>query len=1357
MNFEKITSLMGGTLSSEEYRGNFAHIRFTIAALEQSPGFRTSSELRARVLLLKAVLSMLSGNFSESISALSALNDDAADLGERWAFRIKSYERLCAYLQLVPPLLRFQSQYGSSAGTIREAELRESIAQLSAWHSEVEDLDQFEAALPTYLYQSNLYLWAVQGQHDQYANQPLAAKGAEILSQLDTTFLHRLKESATELHLSQTAASLGRIEYECEVARGSESSDTLFNQLYNHHEDNIDIVGMALSHISKADNILSPPFTSPIALNLVVQGGLNGWANEKWDNEEPKFSLRYNMEAQSHYSKALAMVDTTSAPRCRAAILLRMGCISHMEGIVARQQNRISASKRLFEAADTQLQEAKRWFELDESNCQLVECHQILLDISRDRLSGINTRASAIGEWGKTARHETLSQFLGLLMMRFGRRQYLDGLDANRGLLCLSCAGSCFRALGDDVFVLQALMAEADTQYHTGNGGLARIRIDEAREQLQVSLDHMRDLAFRHPSRASALRGILLNMLLGFHPVASKIYALSVNPRDCEKWSEYYRTAMADIKAHGYFQKIMALPSRPAGSSDSNQPPIMLNMTAIFQEQREGESLARNYHEKSNMAYSELEKGNIDGYEAHLQEFLDDSSSSGAPQDLVATFRLLTLSSLGDFEQAKTELPRAVPRLFGQEENLTERCMRLLHMEGQVIDHSIQIDSNQALRAISLCFLCRDWDRGSYLLETISQNVPGYLDLDEMRDHSTDWMLATWVGAIYEHNGQYDTAFEWYLWANEVMETQREGTSDDEARRGSQSSIHGGELFAGLIRVCLRYASLSTTNPQPKAPIDWGLPAPNWTGQALVFLERTFARTLLEFLIGRSKTDPEIIEAWAASTYINRQITDLTLLLPNKGEDEGKKSRVEIELDRLRAESEKRPMPDAQISQVTRSLLSATRFQIDPESICRVIPEDAVVVEMNLSRGGLILFCLTTAGVVSIHQSERTILDLRRQVLRYVKRLENDQCSRDELSSLIMGISREIIHPFEEVIWQKDHVIFVPTQEFNFFPFSALTFNDKPLFLEKAVSQVPSLATLEQIVKRPHPGMLPELSTIVNTHEPDASGPKHAGEPVPMVGVGAAVVSHIFSVPPTDARYLEEAGFKNIFENSEIVYIGTHGAKHELSPWQSCINLKDEFRVMEVAKFSSKASLIIFGACMSGLGRVTVGNDVLGFSHAVLQSGAGAYMGALWKVDVSITMMLIVVFSRKVAQRTQRTTLAKCWQEAQKTLYNLTTDAAVSMLQGILDEWETAKQKWHLEHLAKGGIRLLKRLMEDLETVDFKHPYYWAPFTLVGHAGRSLDPTISTLCRAMTEQLQGDSIRLNSLHEASLSPIAGIK
>ncbi|KAL2817047.1 hypothetical protein BDW59DRAFT_175587 [Aspergillus cavernicola] len=605
MNFEKITSLMGGTLSIEEYRGDFAHIISTIATLEKSAGFRTSSESQARVLLLKAVRSMLCGNLGESRCVLSALSDLAADLDERWAFRIKSYERLCAYLQLVPPLLRFQSQFGSSASTIRQAELGESIAQLSEGHSQIENLDQFEAALPTYLYQSNLYLWTVQGQHNQYANKPLAEKGAEITSKADGPFLPSFKESATELHLSQTAASLERIEYECEVAKGSESSDTLFNQLYNHHQDNLDIV---------------------------VEGGLNGWANEKWDYEEPKFRLRDNEEAQSHYSKALDMVETTSAPRCRAANLLRMGCVSHMEGTVARQQNRVSISKQLFEAADIKLQEAETWCELDESIYQLVKCHRILLDISRDRLSEIDIRASAIGKWGKAARNETMSQFLGLLMMRFGRRQYLDKFDANMGLLCLSCARSCFRALGDEVFVLQSLMAEADIQQHIGNGALAQIRIGEARKQLQVSLDHVREIGFRYP-RASTLRSILLNILSGFDLVASKIYALSLNPRDREDWSRYYHATMGGIMAPDFFQNFRTLPSHNAGSADGNQRPAMLDMTAIFQELREAQSLGMNYHEKSNLAYSELEKGNIDGYEAHLQEFLDDSSSSGAPKD----------------------------------------------------------------------------------------------------------------------------------------------------------------------------------------------------------------------------------------------------------------------------------------------------------------------------------------------------------------------------------------------------------------------------------------------------------------------------------------------------------------------------------------------------------------------------------------------------------------------------------------------------------------------------------------------------------------------------------------------------
>jgi len=43
-------------------------------------------------------------------------------------------------------------------------------------------------------------------------------------------------------------------------------------------------------------------------------------------------------------------------------------------------------------------------------------------------------------------------------------------------------------------------------------------------------------------------------------------------------------------------------------------------------------------------------------------------------------------------------------------------------------------------------------------------------------------------------------------------------------------------------------------------------------------------------------------------------------------------------------------------------------------------------------------------------------------------------------------------------------------------------------------------------------------------------------------------------------------------------------------------------------------ALIVFAASLSELGQATIGNNVLGFSHAVLEAGATAYMGAFMDV-----------------------------------------------------------------------------------------------------------------------------------------------
>lgn len=222
-----------------------------------------------------------------------------------------------------------------------------------------------------------------------------------------------------------------------------------------------------------------------------------------------------------------------------------------------------------------------------------------------------------------------------------------------------------------------------------------------------------------------------------------------------------------------------------------------------------------------------------------------------------------------------------------------------------------------------------------------------------------------------------------------------------------------------------------------------------------------------------------------------------------------------------------------------------------------------------------------------------------------------------------------------------------------------------------------------------------------------------------MVGVGSFCISRLFETVPVTADDLDEQSFAEKYEKSVIVHVATHGVQSAISPWQSYISLKERFRVMELAKLTSEAALVVFGACLSGLGRSTNGNDLLGFSHAVLQSGAQVYIGALWEVSDWATMLLMLLFYRKLAEREPRLSIAKAWQHAQKSFYNLTTETAVSFLEEIAGAWDVAeKEGLNPRQFSKLGKGQLKFLMQDLEDdpVDFTDPYFWAPFVLVGNA-----------------------------------------
>ena len=173
------------------------------------------------------------------------------------------------------------------------------------------------------------------------------------------------------------------------------------------------------------------------------------------------------------------------------------------------------------------------------------------------------------------------------------------------------------------------------------------------------------------------------------------------------------------------------------------------------------------------------------------------------------------------------------------------------------------------------------------------------------------------------------------------------------------------------------------------------------------------------------------------------------------------------------------------------------------------------------------------------------------------------------------------------------------------------------------------------------------------------------------------------------------------------------------------ISLKECFRVLDILAVQTNLELVIFSACLSGLGQLSDGGDLLGFSHTLLTAGANAFMGSLWKTNDVVTLIHMNLFYDQIFQRQDRpATFAEPWRRPTVQLYNLDAETAVKLLRNYIGLWDVL-EKYGREpnKFVRGGKKQLKRTIKNLEEepgrsmIDFKHPYFWGPFVMIGNAG----------------------------------------
>ncbi len=142
------------------------------------------------------------------------------------------------------------------------------------------------------------------------------------------------------------------------------------------------------------------------------------------------------------------------------------------------------------------------------------------------------------------------------------------------------------------------------------------------------------------------------------------------------------------------------------------------------------------------------------------------------------------------------------------------------------------------------------------------------------------------------------------------------------------------------------------------------------------------------------------------------------------------------------------------------------------------------------------------------------------------------------------------------------------------------------------------------------------------------------------------------------------------------LHFASHGLLDERHPELSGLRLthapgsKEDglLQVREIFNLELRADLVVLSACRSGLGKVVSGEGLIGMTRAFFYAGAGSVVVSLWQVDDDSTSDLMVSFYR------------------------------------------------YLQQVGDKSEALRRAKLELIDRSQYFHPYFWAPFILVGRA-----------------------------------------
>ena len=347
---------------------------------------------------------------------------------------------------------------------------------------------------------------------------------------------------------------------------------------------------------------------------------------------------------------------------------------------------------------------------------------------------------------------------------------------------------------------------------------------------------------------------------------------------------------------------------------------------------------------------------------------------------------------------------------------------------------------------------------------------------------------------------------------------------------------------------------------------------------------------------------------------------------------------------------------------------------IDPDQLATRLPKGTALVEFATGPNNSWAF-LVMGGSRHEAISVTRLAATSDRISRLSGTLATQLASRDlGFAANARDLYTALLGPLDDRLAAIDHLIVVPNGSLWQVPFQALqTPRKKYLIEERAVSYAPSASALEELLDRRRP--MPASPRLVAFGDPAPSNLPNAAREVKEL---AAYYGPGQSTIATSADATEKK-FRELAPSADVLHLATHGFMDDASPLYSHVMLAKagtgsdgdgRLEGRELLNMRLKADLVVLSACQTARGHVASGEGMLGMSWALFAAGASTAALSLWQVDSASTTELMTAFHRnRQASAKSAAPTAQAMRAAQR---------------------------------------------EILATPEYRHPFYWAGFVVVG-------------------------------------------